>query len=71
MRSNVLPSGNTAGCIEQPAIGPVLRRRGFLPEPDPLCAFPSNSEYAVLDEIGHDFAELVARSRLSRYAPAG
>lgn len=28
------------------------RSRGFLPEQDPLCAFPADSPYALLDEVG-------------------
>ena len=29
-------------------------RRGFLPDVDPLAAFPAGSPYAALDEIGRD-----------------
>ena len=28
------------------------RNRGFLPEQDPLCAFPAGSPYVLLDEVG-------------------
>ena len=35
-------------------ISTALRSRGFLPEHDPATGFPSNSEYAELDEIGRD-----------------
>ncbi|HEV3111842.1 MAG TPA: hypothetical protein VGY99_15250 [Candidatus Binataceae bacterium] len=68
MRSNLLPSGDAAGGIEQPAIGAALRKRGFLPEPDPLCAFPSNSEFAVLDEIGRDLPSLLHDRGFRQYA---
>lgn len=36
----------------------VLRERGFLPDPDPLTAFPESSPYTLLDRLG---AELPAR----------
>ncbi len=36
-----------------------FRRRGFLPETDPLNAFPSSSELALLDEIGRDLPSLL------------
>ncbi|HEY2107862.1 MAG TPA: hypothetical protein VGH29_18840 [Candidatus Binataceae bacterium] len=68
MRSNLLPGGDAAGGIEQPAVGPVLRRRGFLPEADPLCAFASDSEFAVLDEIGRDLPSLLHDRGFRQYA---
>ena len=40
-------------------VDPVFRRRGFLPEHDPLCAFPAGSELAMLDEIGRDLPSLL------------
>jgi indoleamine 2,3-dioxygenase len=36
-----------------------FRRRGFLPEQDPLTAFPSTSEFAVLDEVGRDLPSML------------
>jgi indoleamine 2,3-dioxygenase len=38
---------------------PVFTTRGFLPAQDPLKKFPSDSPFAVLDEIGHDLPSLV------------
>ena len=40
-------------------VGNKLRWRGFLPEHDPLICFPSNSEFALLDEIGRDLPSLL------------
>jgi indoleamine 2,3-dioxygenase len=36
-----------------------LTQHGFLPEADPLRAFPGDSPLAVLDEIGHDLPSLL------------
>ncbi len=36
-----------------------LRSRGFLPEHDPVICFPSNSEFALLDELGRDLPSLL------------
>jgi indoleamine 2,3-dioxygenase len=38
---------------------PRYARRGFLPEPDPLAAFPHDSPHAVLDGIGRDLPSLL------------
>ena len=38
---------------------PTYARRGFLPDADPLAAFPSGSPYAALDEIGRDLPSLL------------
>jgi indoleamine 2,3-dioxygenase len=40
-------------------MNPVFRQRGFLPEHDPLKAFPVGSPLAVLDEVGHDLPSLL------------
>jgi indoleamine 2,3-dioxygenase len=45
-----------------------MRTRGFLPEPDPLISFPSNSEFARLDEIGHDLPSLLQDPGFRVYA---
>jgi indoleamine 2,3-dioxygenase len=45
-----------------------FRRRGFLPEQDPLTVFPANSEFAVLDEIGRDLPSLLHDRGFRRYA---
>lgn len=41
-------------------IRPEYAECGFLPASDPLPAFPRNSEYALLDEIGRDLPQLLA-----------
>lgn len=46
----------------------VFTRRGFLPEPDPLTAFPPGSEFAVLDEIGRDLPSLLEDRGFRQYA---
>jgi indoleamine 2,3-dioxygenase len=49
-------------------IGTSMRSRGFLPERDPLIAFPSNSEFAELDEIGRDLPSLLQDPGFRVYA---
>jgi indoleamine 2,3-dioxygenase len=49
-------------------IGTSMRSRGFLPERDPLIAFPSNSEFAALDEIGRDLPSLLQDPGFRVYA---
>ncbi len=49
-------------------IGTGMRSRGFLPERDPLIAFPSNSEFAELDEIGRDLPSLLQDPGFRVYA---
>lgn len=46
----------------------VFRERGFLPERDPLRAFPPGSELAVLDEIGRDLPSLLHNPAFRSYA---
>lgn len=43
-------------------------QRGFLPESDPLTAFPYGSPYAVLDEIGRDLPSLLYKEDFRAYA---
>lgn len=38
---------------------PIFTRRGFLPEADPVTHFPPDSEFAPLDELGHDLPSLL------------
>jgi indoleamine 2,3-dioxygenase len=45
-----------------------MRSRGFLPEHDPLISFPSNSEFAGLDEIGRDLPSLLQDPNFRAYA---
>ena len=49
---------------------PAYARRGFLPETDPLAAFPSGSPYAALDEIGRDLPSLLNDKAFRTYARA-
>jgi len=49
-------------------IGTNMRSRGFLPEYDPLIGFPSNSEFAELDEIGRDLPSLLQDQGFRVYA---
>ncbi len=49
---------------------PAYARRGFLPETDPLAAFPSGSPYAALDEIGRDLPSLLHEKAFRAYARA-
>jgi indoleamine 2,3-dioxygenase len=52
------------------SIGPSFGARGFLPEQDPLTTFPSNSEFSVLDEVGHDLPSLLHDRGFRRFARA-
>ncbi|HXY57160.1 MAG TPA: hypothetical protein VEH76_01130 [Methylocystis sp.] len=47
---------------------PVYAARGFLPERDPLTAFPPGSPYAALDEIGCDLPSLLHDAAFRDYA---
>jgi indoleamine 2,3-dioxygenase len=38
---------------------PALAARGFLPEEDPLVRFGTHSEFAPLDDLGHDLPSLL------------
>ncbi len=53
---------------QSPFIEKKFRARGFLPEHDPLIAFPPNSEFAVLDEIGRDLPSLLHDRGFRDYA---
>jgi indoleamine 2,3-dioxygenase len=50
-------------------IDATFRTRGFLPKEDPLTGFPSNSRFAVLDEIGRDLPSLLHDRKFRSYAP--
>jgi indoleamine 2,3-dioxygenase len=51
-----------------PAIGRPFRTRGFLPETEPLTAFPADSKFAVLDELGRDLPSLLYDRGFRQYA---
>ncbi len=68
-RSNLRVTDNaTEGLAPQTTIDAKFRKRGFLPEEDPLTAFPSNSEFAVLDETGRDLPSLLHDRGFRHYA---
>ena len=46
----------------------VFAERGFLPEQDPLVAFPSGSPLSVLDELGRDLPSLLEDVHFRTYA---
>jgi indoleamine 2,3-dioxygenase len=43
-------------------------RRGFLPAQDPLTRFGDDSEFAPLDELGHDLPSLLQEGRFRAFA---
>lgn len=53
--------------VQQTAISKHFRERGFLPEPDPLVAFASDSEFAPLDEIGRHLPSLLKDHGFRQY----
>lgn len=62
-------TGLGSGSAKPPAIiGEIYPKRGFLPEPDPLTAFPRDSEFTLLDELGHDLPSLLHDPGFRRYA---
>ncbi|MGH8471703.1 MAG: hypothetical protein ACREVJ_04435, partial [Gammaproteobacteria bacterium] len=60
------PSAPTHTLI--PSIAEGFRQRGFLPEEDPLNAFPPDSALSVLDTIGRDLPSLLHDPGFRRYA---
>jgi indoleamine 2,3-dioxygenase len=62
MSSNLCPiigDSSAANTTRDGSINARFRTRGFLPEADPLTAFPPDSEFAVLDEVGRDLPSLL------------
>lgn len=49
-------------------LDPCYGIRGFLPEQDPLAAFPADSPYNLLDDIGRDLPSLLHDRHFRRYA---
>lgn len=49
-------------------LAPCYGIRGFLPEQDPLCSFPGDSPYRLLDDIGKDLPSLLNDSHFRSYA---
>src|SRR6266446_9219669 len=50
------------------SIDATFRTRGFLPKEDPLTGFPSNSRFAMLDEIGRDLPSLLHDRKFRSHA---
>ena len=61
-------ASGSASPARGPFINTRLRSRGFLPEHDPLIGFPSNSEFAGLDEVGRDLPSLLQDPGFRVYA---
>ncbi len=69
MSSDFLSTANaTSISMRDAAIARSFRERGFLPEADPLIAFPAHSEFAALDEIGRDLPSLLHDRGFRQYA---
>ncbi len=68
MPSDQLSAGEVTENPARETISAKLRKRGFLPEEDPLTSFPANSEYTVLDEIGRDLPSLLHDRGFRDYA---
>jgi len=71
MSSGYLPSldvTSESNPMLETAISRRFRTRGFLPEADPLTAFPPGSEFAALDEIGRDLPSLLHDHGFRKYA---
>ena len=58
----------TENLAPRTSIEAKFQQRGFLPEQDPLTAFPSTSEFAVLDEIGRDLPSMLHDRGFCSYA---
>jgi indoleamine 2,3-dioxygenase len=67
MSSNSLSTSNERASSTRRTVGESFRR-GFLPEEDPLTAFPPDSEFALLDEIGRDLPSLLKDRAFRDYA---
>ena len=62
-------TGNvTESLVPLTSIEARFQKRGFLPEQDPLSAFPSTSEFAVLDEVGRDLPSMLHDRGFRSYA---
>jgi indoleamine 2,3-dioxygenase len=58
----------TLNTEDRELLKPSYEKRGFLPEDDPLTAFPEGSRYAVLDEIGRSLPSLLYDKGFRAYA---
>ena len=57
------------GVIDE-ILDPGYTKRGFLPLQDPLSAFPTDSRYSILDEIGRDLPNLLQSKQFRHYVKA-
>jgi len=68
-QSNIVRTGDARENLElHTSIEAKFRKSGFLPEQDPLTAFPPNSEFAVLDEVGRDLPSKLHDRGFRQYA---
>ena len=56
--------------INDEILDPDYAKRGFLPQQDPLSAFPASSPYSILDEVGRDLPSLLQDKQFRLYAKA-
>ncbi len=56
--------------INDEIFDPCYAKRGFLPQQDPLSAFPVDSPYSILDEVGRDLPSLLQDKQFRHYAQA-
>lgn len=61
------PGRKSAPPVPRAQFAGEFRTRGFLPEADPLTAFPAGSELAMLDELGRDLPSLLQDPGFRRY----
>ena len=65
---SVSAAGSATNPTPMAKIEESFRMRGFLPEQDPLNAFPADSDFAALDEIGRDLPSLLHDRGFRQYA---
>jgi indoleamine 2,3-dioxygenase len=68
MGSDLMHSEHAKDGVPPQMVPAAMRKRGFLPEQDPLTAFPADSEFAVLDAIGRDLPSLLHDRSFRKYA---
>jgi indoleamine 2,3-dioxygenase len=68
MGSDLMRSEHAKDGVPPQVVSAAMRKRGFLPEQDPLSAFPADSEFAVLDAIGRDLPSLLHDRGFRQYA---
>ncbi len=56
--------------INDEILDPGYAKCGFLPQQDPLSAFPADSAYSILDQIGRDLPSLLQDKQFRHYAKA-